>query len=116
MRTILKPHKRSISASFLLECAKLLCGIFVHSPVFRIGGDEFVIFLRGNDHSDREELMKKLKDRIHENLQSGSGPIMASGMAEYIPESDKIVSEIFDRADKKMYEDKQNLKKMNSIG
>ena len=25
--------------------AKLLCDIFDHSPVFRVGGDEFVVFL-----------------------------------------------------------------------
>ena len=96
---------------YIKECANLLCTIFVHSPVFRVGGDEFVIFLRGNDYSCREELMERLKDQIHNNLQIGTGPVMASGMAEYLPESDKLVSEIFDRADKNMYEDKQNLKK-----
>ncbi len=105
-----------VGDEYIKECAKLLCGIFVHSPVFRVGGDEFVIFLRSNDYTDRENLMSKLKYQIHQNLQSGSGPVMASGLAEYIPGSDKFVSEIFDRADKKMYEDKQNLKKMNSIG
>lgn len=98
---------------YIRECAKLLCGIFVHSPVFRVGGDEFAVFLRSNDYSDREELMKSLKDKIHDNLQSGLGPVLASGMAEYIPEADKLMSEVFDRADKKMYEDKQCLKKLN---
>ncbi len=100
---------------YIKECAMLLCGIFVHSPAFRVGGDEFVIFLRGNDYTMREKLMKKLKDKIYENLQSGSGPVLASGMAEYIPESDKLVSEIFARADREMYKDKHSLKKTNSI-
>ena len=35
---------------------------------------------------------------------------MASGMAEYLPESDSLVSEIFERADKDMYDDKARLK------
>jgi diguanylate cyclase (GGDEF)-like protein len=96
---------------YIKESAMLLCDIFDHSPVFRVGGDEFVVFLRGNDYSNRAELMKKLQDQIHKNLQSGSGPILASGIAEYTPETDSLVSEIFDRADREMYEDKQELKR-----
>ena len=102
---------------YIKESAMFLCDIFDHSPVFRVGGDEFVVFLRGNDYSNRAELMKKLQDQIHKNLQSGSGPILASGIAEYTPETDSLVSEIFDRADREMYEDKQELKrKENSRG
>ena len=93
------------------QSAMLLCEIFDHSPVFRVGGDEFVIFLRGADFSNRTELMNTLHSRIKENQQSGQGPVLASGMAEYIPETDSLVSEILERADSKMYEDKQALKK-----
>ena len=96
---------------YIKKSAKLLCDIFVHSPVFRIGGDEFVVFLRSEDYSNRENLMKTLQSRVLENLQSKSGPILASGMAEYIPESDCLVSEIFNRADKAMYKNKRELKK-----
>ncbi|MCR5267563.1 MAG: hypothetical protein K6E16_03515, partial [Lachnospiraceae bacterium] len=52
----------------------------------------------------------KLRTQILENLQAGSGPILASGIAEYSPKTDRLVSEIFDRADKEMYGDKQKLK------
>ncbi len=96
---------------YLKNSAKLLCDIFVHSPVFRVGGDEFVIFLRGDDYTSRNELMKSLKEKVLDNLHSGSGPILASGMSEFIPGEDCLVSEIFDRADKEMYEDKENLKR-----
>lgn len=95
---------------YIKKSAAILCDIFDHSPVFRVGGDEFVVFLRGDDYSNREELMKKLHAQILENLKSGSGPVIASGMAEYVPKTDSLVSEIFDRADKKMYEDKRSLK------
>ena len=36
--------------------------------------------------------------------------ILASGMSEYNPENDSFVTDIFERADKEMYEDKQRLK------
>ncbi|MBR6239052.1 MAG: GGDEF domain-containing protein [Lachnospiraceae bacterium] len=96
---------------YIKESAKLLCEIFDHSPVFRVGGDEFVVFLRGSDYSNREELMLGLHSQVLENMQSGSGPILASGIAEYNPETDSFVSEIFDRADREMYDNKQMLKK-----
>lgn len=44
---------------YLKASAKLLCDIFVHSPVFRIGGDEFVVFLRGSDYADKEMYKNK---------------------------------------------------------
>ena len=96
---------------YIKKSAKLLCNIFVHSPVFRVGGDEFVVFLRGDDYSNRESLMQTLRSQILENLKSKAGPVLASGMAEYIPEKDNLVSEIFDRADKAMYKNKRDLKK-----
>lgn len=96
---------------YIKQSAMLLCNAFVHSPVFRVGGDEFVVFLRGNDYSNREELLKKLRAQVRENLQVKSGPIVASGMAEYNPKTDTLVSEIFDRADKDMYINKHALKK-----
>ena len=96
---------------YIKQSAKLLCNIFVHSPVFRIGGDEFVVFLRGDDYTNREALMKTLQDQVWENQKSKSGPILASGMADFTPGKDKLVSEIFDRADKAMYKNKRDLKK-----
>ena len=96
---------------YIKKSAMLLCDTFVHSPVFRFGGDEFVVFLRGNDYINRKMLMEALHSQVKSNLKSGAGPILASGMAEYTPETDNLFSEIFDRADKEMYKNKQKLKK-----
>ncbi len=98
---------------YIKASAKLLCDIFSHSPVFRVGGDEFTVFLQGSDYANRQALFKKLRDRVLENQKTGSGPVIASGIAELIPETDSLVSEIFERADKEMYENKQNLKEMD---
>ena len=54
--------------------------------------------------------MDKLRGRVLENKEAGDGVILAAGMSEYDPESDSFVTEIFERADKEMYEDKQKLK------
>ena len=95
---------------YIKASAALLCEIFVHSPVFRVGGDEFVVFLRGSDFAIRDELMDKLRNQVRENQRTDKGPILAAGMADYMSETDSIVSEIFDRADREMYNDKQRLK------
>jgi hypothetical protein len=57
--------------------------------------------------------MDGLRRQVLDNLNTGSGPILATGMAEYEPETDNLVSDVFDRADREMYEDKQRLKSQN---
>ena len=99
---------------YIKSAARILCDIFVHSPVFRVGGDEFVVFLRGGDFAIRHELMEKLRNQVLENNKAGNGVVLAAGMSDYNPETDKYVVEIFERADKEMYEDKQRLKALKS--
>ena len=103
-----KGHKAG--DEYIRSSAKLLCDIFDHSPVFRIGGDEFAIFLSGDDYTSRNELISRLHSRVMTNLSKHSGPVIAVGMAEFKPDSDTNVSDIFDRADHLMYDDKWKLK------
>ena len=95
---------------YIVSAAKMLCDIFDHSPVFRIGGDEFVVFLRGVDYSTREELMVRLHEEVMANVLNENGPIIAAGISDFSPENDTSVSDVFERADNKMYEDKRQLK------
>ena len=103
-----KGHKAG--DEYIKAASKLLCDIFAHSPVFRIGGDEFVVFLGGSDYSEREELIKKLREQVHENMLKGRGPVIAVGIADFDPDKDSKVSDVFERADSMMYEDKRRLK------
>ncbi|MBE5846332.1 MAG: GGDEF domain-containing protein [Lachnospiraceae bacterium] len=98
---------------YIRASARLLCNIYVHSPIFRVGGDEFVVFLRGTDYTSRHELLDMLHKQVLENKRVGAGVILAAGMSEYKPESDSFVSDIFERADREMYEDKQRLKSLD---
>lgn len=100
---------------YIKASANLLKGIFSNSPVFRVGGDEFVVFLRANDYIERKVLVDKLHNVVLENQKNGSGPVLAAGVSEYIPGEDSLVTDIFDRADRNMYENKQKLKERLSI-
>ena len=95
---------------YIKAACKIICDIFMHSPVFRIGGDEFVVLLTERDYTDRKELMAKLRGQVLDNKAKGEGPVIATGLAEYDPQKDTEVSEVFDRADSEMYENKKLLK------
>ena len=100
---------------YLKTASRAICNVFQHSPVFRIGGDEFSVILMNEDYYNREELVKKFR-KIAENI-SGSAKNkweqvnVSMGIAEYEPENDSSVADIVRRADKHMYEDKHSRKK-----
>lgn len=97
------------------RASRMVCGVFEHSPVFRVGGDEFVAILKGRDYEQRENLIVKLKEESLANKRSRSGPVVACGMAEYDPEKDKKVDDVYERADEQMYVVKNELKSAHLI-
>ena len=84
-----------------------------HSPVFRVGGDEFVAILTGRDFAVREELMKTLARRSEENIALQE-VVVAGGCADFDPASDTTLRSVFERADSRMYEEKQRLKSLGA--
>ena len=99
---------------YIRSASVLLCDYYKHSPVFRVGGDEFVVLLQGRDYDARHEILRDINAQIEENLKSGS--VVASlGMAEYEPKKDESFHEVFKRADGLMYERKLQLKAMGAV-
>ncbi len=100
---------------YLIDSSGIISDAWQHSPVFRIGGDEFVVLLQGRDYTNREELFTQMnktfwKLQEDETLQPWERCSAASGMAVYDPEDDVCVDEVFRRADEDMYENKKRLK------
>ena len=91
---------------------RLICEHYVHSPVFRIGGDEFVVLVRDEDYERREELFGKLNRRVEKNIEAGEA-VVAAGMAELEPEDEQLYV-AFHRADQRMYVRKTQLKEMGA--
>ena len=92
--------------------SRMICDIFEHSPVFRIGGDEFVVVLQGHDFVNRESLLSALKEESYNNKIHRSGPVVACGMSVYDSETDSDFSCVLKRADKDMYNNKKEVKAM----
>lgn len=99
----------------LKRACRLICVTFQHSPVFRIGGDEFVAMLEGQDYQNRETLLESFENRVEENLKKGE-VVLASGLAVYRPGIDHSYRRIFERADVRMYDRKSRLKAMGEGG
>ena len=100
---------------YIRSCCMLICRIFHHSPVFRIGGDEFAVVLRGQDFTDRKDLVSRLKRQVEENIRAGEGPVVASGLAVFERGGDRTTEDVFNRADSLMYENKARLKEQKLI-
>lgn len=95
---------------YIKSLCQLLSDTFPHSYVYRIGGDEFVVYLRKSDCRRRLALFDKIKKQICENKATGDGPVAAVGMAVFDPSKDEKVTDVFDRADNMMYLNKRELK------
>ncbi|MBQ7669683.1 MAG: transporter substrate-binding domain-containing protein [Clostridia bacterium] len=96
---------------YLKAASSLICGIFLHSPVFRIGGDEFAIVLMNEDYKNREELLRWFesaqKDKNESAKHDWETVSVAIGVADYDPNIDSSVNDTARRADKIMYENKR---------
>lgn len=92
---------------YLRSACKTICDTFAHSPVFRVGGDEFAVISQGRDYDGIEALLGQMSDYNREASHTG-GIMIACGMARY--EGDECVASVFERADHSMYENKKMLK------
>ena len=92
---------------YLRDACRIICTIFKHSPVYRVGGDEFAVVSEGTDCQRIEELVGKMYDHDARAQKSG-GIVIACGMSRF--QNDSCVAEVFERADLLMYENKTSLK------
>ena len=165
LKAINDAHGHQTGDNYLKAGCKAICEVFDHSPVFRVGGDEFVAVVRGRDYEDLDKLVEKM--RRHNTLciesrgreaalgiydigsaaddhadaarkmtiEAGASDrdkardidysaanagqiydfdpadvVIACGVSCFNKDSDMYVSDVFDRADLAMYENKKALK------
>lgn len=97
------------------KLCRMICLTFEHSPVFRVGGDEFVVLLKGYDYVHIEQLAGKFNEEIDRvagdnDLKSWERISAALGYALYDPDRDRSIEDTFARADKAMYNKKKSMK------
>lgn len=95
----------------IVAASRIIADTFKRSPVFRIGGDEFLVILRNRDLQNHENLIREVSASCEEKfLIWGNQTIpvsIAIGIAEYDPRMDSSFTDVFNRADSAMYENKR---------
>jgi diguanylate cyclase (GGDEF)-like protein len=99
---------------YIKEACMMVCDIFQHSPVYRVGGDEFTVIMTGRDYSIRKELLTMLHGRSLDHITAG-GAVISGGMSDFRPGEDKSAHDVFQRADELMYEEKKLLKRHGAV-
>ena len=99
---------------YLQIISQLICDTFAHSPVYRIGGDEFAVILKNRDYKNIDKLIQQFNDALlnqdRENKEPWEVPTAAIGYAAFDEEKDKCADDVFQRADQMMYENKKAMK------
>ena len=99
---------------YLINAAKLACSVFGEEHVYRIGGDEFVVILDGDNLAHCEKNIARIRAEIERfradtTLEPWEKVSAAVGVSHYTS-GDINAEEVFKRADSDMYQNKLAMK------
>lgn len=99
----------------IINSYKVIKSKFPGVDVYRIGGDEFVIFIEKHTAVIAEKLVAEFRTTMTRKLfnygENSNEAIVSCGYALYDPETDASCEDTFNRADRDMYEDKERFYK-----
>lgn len=105
-------YGHDVGNQLIIQAANLICRIFAHSPVFRVGGDEFVVILERSDYKNQESLLQQFDADTTTFTAAGKTfeLSVARGLAVYDKTNDSSYEAIAKRADEAMYANKKDIK------
>ena len=102
-------HERGNEA--IRRVCRRICEVFKHSPVYRIGGDEFVVVVSGTDYVNIDDRIKQFNEAAAAEGAPWEKVSAAIGYAAF--KKGDAVEDVFRRADRNMYERKTAMKRQN---
>ena len=107
-------YGHDVGNELIIHTAKILMTIFKTSSVFRIGGDEFAIILKGTDYDNYRSLLVRLDEACAEDgisVNDDTLPVsLARGVSIFDNEIDCVYEDVFAKADHAMYLHKEQSK------
>lgn len=104
---------------YLKGACHIICEVFKHSPIYRIGGDEFAAVPQGEDYDNRTDKVAELRRLFAEAYEDkNSDPWLRYSASVGIADcgiKDLSAEYVFARADKEMYEEKTRFKKEHGM-
>ncbi len=115
LKSINDTHGHEKGDIAIKEICRIICNVFVHSPIYRIGGDEFAIILKDHDLENIERLMTEFNSNLltvseNADLEPWERVSASIGYAIYDADRDGTPEGTFRRADRAMYMCKQQMK------
>ena len=112
LKTINDTYGHEKGDEAITDLCSAICTTFKRSPVFRTGGDEFVVILEGYDLEHREQLIVRFRETMaaEETKKPWRGMSAALGCQEYDKNRHNRFSDVFKDADDKMYQNKTAMK------
>lgn len=100
---------------YLINACELVCEVFGRDNVYRVGGDEFVAILDGEDVKRCDKAVKRIRAEVERfradaSLEPWEKVSAAVGVAYYEEVIDSTADEVFKRADAQMYQNKLAMK------
>ncbi|MCR4580724.1 MAG: GGDEF domain-containing protein [Treponema sp.] len=93
------------------KLCSIVCSVFSHSPVFRVGGDDFVAILYNEDYNNAKALVTEFNEKliqVDEAIEPWEDISAAVGIALYDQNMDGNAESLLNRSELNM----QNCKKM----
>lgn len=110
LKTINDNYGHDIGDKYIIDAKNLIRAQFKESLLFRVGGDEFVVIILGNDYKNRINIINEIKKLSIKNKKEKK-VVVAIGYSDFNEDADNTISEVLKRADSLMYENKKELKK-----
>lgn len=114
LKEINDQHGKDKGNVYLQTACDLICRTFEYSPVFRTGGDEFIVVLMDEDLKNKNRLVRKFEESQKAASFVAKEPwekiCVSFAIAVYDPEVDQSLEDLGRRADKLMYENKLSRK------
>ncbi len=105
-------YGHELGDALIIKACQVICQVFLHSAVFRIGGDEFAVILQNSDYERKEALLAKLEQEtayIVLDSEKNLSFSIAYGIALFPEDADNYEA-VFELADKRMYKKKAEMK------
>ena len=107
-------HGHDVGNELIVHSSRILTDTFRTSSVFRIGGDEFVVILKGKDLERHRKLMEKLDKALSSDYITVNDeriPVsVARGVSVFDSTIDHVYKDVFTKADHAMYLHKAAMK------
>ncbi len=100
----------------IIAIANILKDTFDEETIYRIGGDEFVVLLTNNDKDITLQIFNSVVDKLEAFNKTEELPLpisVSKGIAFFNEKEDKTYSDVFNRADENMYDDKEEFYRLH---